>query len=211
MRSGPAVADEGGWTERLVVDQLPVVVWATDADLRFTMSFGGGLAALGLGPGQVVGVSLSEFFHTENSAFPPIAAHRQALSGVEGQYETTWQGRTYDSRVWPERDPDGQIVGVVGFALDVTERREAEALARETEERYRTLVERLPGAVYVAEPGADGHFFFMSPQIEPMTGFPPQAWLDDPRPWARQLHPDDPGRGLAHQGRARAPGGGATP
>src|SRR3990170_1411416 len=210
MRSRPAVADEGGWPERLVVDQLPVVVWATDADLRFTMSFGGGLAALGLEPGQVVGVSLCEFFHTDDIAFPPIAAHRQALSGVEGQYETTWRGRTYDSRVWPERDPDGQIVGVVGFALDVTERREAEALARETEERYRTLVERLPGAVYVAEPGADGHFFFMSPQIEPMTGSPPQAWLDDPGLWARQLHPDDRERVLANEERASSRGEGLT-
>ena len=70
--------------------------------------------------------------------------------------------------------------------------------ARETSEtRYRTLVERLPGVVYVAEAGRHGRWHYVSAQIEHLLGFPPRAWLDDPGLWARQIHPDDRDRVLA--------------
>jgi|GEM_PF-1007308 len=60
-----------------------------------------------------------------------------------------------------------------------------------TESKYRALVERQPGVVYLAEPGKHGRWHYVSPQIEPMLGFPAQAWLDDPTLWARQIHADD--------------------
>lgn len=60
-----------------------------------------------------------------------------------------------------------------------------------TESKYRALVERQPGVVYLAEPGKHGRWHYVSPQIEPMLGFPAQAWLDDPTLWARQIHPAD--------------------
>ncbi len=60
-----------------------------------------------------------------------------------------------------------------------------------TESKYRALVERQPGVVYIAEPGGNGRWHYVSPQIESMLGFPAQAWLDDPTLWARQIHPDD--------------------
>lgn len=209
MRPRPTEADPSGLPERLVVDQLPVVVWATDADLRFTMSFGGGLTAFGLEPGEVVGRSLSEYFGTDVDSFPPIAAHHQALTGVERHFESTWQGRTFEFHLRPQRAGDGRITGVVGFAVDVTDTRATEELLRESEERYRTLVERLPGAIYVAQPGT-GPFIFMSPQIERMTGFPAQAWLDDPHLWDRQLHPDDRERVIANEERTSSRGEGLT-
>jgi diguanylate cyclase (GGDEF)-like protein/PAS domain S-box-containing protein len=59
------------------------------------------------------------------------------------------------------------------------------------ERQYRTLVERQPGIVYLAEAGPVGRWHYVSPQIQRILGFAPQAWLDDPGLWARQLHPDD--------------------
>lgn len=64
---------------RLMTDRIPGVVWATDAELRFTASFGAGLQALALQPSEVIGKTLFEYFHTEDAAFPPIAAHARAL------------------------------------------------------------------------------------------------------------------------------------
>jgi len=49
---------------------------------------------------------------------------------------------------------------------------------RTVEDRYRTLVERLPAITYVAELGADGPWHYVSPQIESMLGYSPQeGWL----------------------------------
>jgi diguanylate cyclase (GGDEF)-like protein/PAS domain S-box-containing protein len=65
----------------------------------------------------------------------------------------------------------------------------------EADSRYQTLVERVPAAVYidVADPGVTdgGHLAYMSPQIEAILGYPPEAFLTDPELWPRLTHPDD--------------------
>jgi PAS domain S-box-containing protein len=58
-------------------------------------------------------------------------------------------------------------------------------------ERYRELVERLPAVVYEAEPGPEGAFRYVSPQIEQLLGYRPQEWTSNPRLWFERLHPDD--------------------
>ena len=70
-----------------------------------------------------------------------------------------------------------------------------EAALHETEERYRLLVERLPGIVYTDEPGARSRY--ISPQIEALMGYSVEEWLADPRHWEAALHPDDRERAVA--------------
>jgi PAS domain S-box-containing protein len=69
------------------------------------------------------------------------------------------------------------------------------AALRQSEERYRLLVERLPGIVYIDEPGAQGRY--ISPQIESMLGYSAEEWLEDPDRWAEALHPEDRDRAIA--------------
>jgi PAS domain-containing protein len=44
---------------RMLVDQIPGLVWTTGPDLTFTSSLGSGFASLGLAPNQVVGMRLT--------------------------------------------------------------------------------------------------------------------------------------------------------
>jgi len=171
--------------------QMPAVTWAIDRDLRFTLSEGGGLAGLGVEPGECVGKTLFEYFGTEDPEFPPIAAHRRALSGRPVTYETEWMGRSFHCRVEPLRDGEGEIIGAAGFALDMTERVQAERELHRSESKYRTLVEQLPAVVYLGEYGEEGDWLYVSPQIEPVLGYTPEEWLAHPHPMASFTHPED--------------------
>jgi diguanylate cyclase (GGDEF)-like protein/PAS domain S-box-containing protein len=55
----------------------------------------------------------------------------------------------------------------------------------------RALVELLPAIVYVADPGVDGHWHYISRGAEAILGFSPQEWLSDGGLWARQVHSGD--------------------
>ena len=114
---------------RLVSEQLPAGLWSTDAQLRMTSGFGAGFT---LPPG--VGDSLYSFFKTNDPRFAPIAAHRAALRGESVSYELQWQGRTYQARVEPLRNAEGEIIGVVGVALDISERKAAEEALKEAKQ-----------------------------------------------------------------------------
>src|SRR3990170_3600992 len=107
---------------RVIVERMPGVVWTTDEELRFTSSLGAGLAGLGLRPNQAVGLTLHEYFSTDDDEFPPIAAHRRALTGEVRTYELEWADRAFHSHIEPLRDGEGRVVGTIGVALDITDR-----------------------------------------------------------------------------------------
>jgi len=128
---------------RLLLEQMPAVVWSTDTDLRFTSSLGAGLAALGLKPNEVVGRSLFDFFHTDDPNFPPIAAQRGAVEGKSLGYELTWGERTFQIHVEPLHSLEGAITGSIGVALDITERKRAEEALRQAHQQLeRRVAER---------------------------------------------------------------------
>jgi diguanylate cyclase (GGDEF)-like protein/PAS domain S-box-containing protein len=111
---------------RLMVEQIPAVLWTTDLELRFTSSSGAGLAALGLRQNQVVGLTLTEFFGSPGENFPAIAATRRALDGESVSYEAQWQDRHYQCYTRPMRESLGRTIGSIGVALDITDRVKAE-------------------------------------------------------------------------------------
>lgn len=85
-----------------------------------------------------------------------------------------------------------------------TAREELElALVRraDADSRYRVLVESVPAAVYVdVEDGAfvgGGKVSYMSPQIELILGYPPEAFMADADLWPLLIHPDDLDRTVA--------------
>jgi diguanylate cyclase (GGDEF)-like protein/PAS domain S-box-containing protein len=71
----------------------------------------------------------------------------------------------------------------------------------QADSRYQILVERVPAAVYIdvsdAAVSDGGHLSYMSPQIEAILGYPPDAFLDDPELWPRLIHAEDHDRVVA--------------
>ncbi|NEQ45520.1 MAG: PAS domain-containing protein [Leptolyngbya sp. SIOISBB] len=74
------------------------------------------------------------------------------------------------SGLW--RDPDGLVLGLMGTVVDITDRRLAEAALKESEERNRTLINNIPGAVYRCQADQNWTLLFQSEAIAEITGYP---------------------------------------
>ena len=128
-----------------------------------------------------------------------------ALGGEPIQrQETTWarnDGKPVEVAITVSPISDaGRVIGASIIVHDMGER----LALQEAEERFRDLVERVPAVTYVAEPGADGAWRYVSPQIEVMLGYTPEEWLADPLLWARRIHPDDRERVVEEEERFQA-------
>lgn len=106
----------------VMLENVPAVLWTTDEQLVVTSAMGAGLDGVGLPPREAAGLPVLEFFRTRDPGLPAIAAHRKALAGEPTSFETPWQTRQFQAHVRPLADADGSVQGVIGVALDVTDR-----------------------------------------------------------------------------------------
>jgi PAS domain S-box-containing protein len=89
------------------------------------------------------------------------------------------------------RDQRGEPLFWQGLVHDITESKRAEEALRESEARYRLLVENIPAVVYMVAPDDDRRTLYVNPQVERTLGYSRQEWLQQPDIWMELLHPDD--------------------
>jgi PAS domain S-box-containing protein len=178
--------DEAREHLRRVITQLPIILWATDARGILTLFEGEGLRALGLARGQFVGRSAFELYADRPDM---LAATRQAQAGQSFSMELEMGGSWFLAQVTPVLGPDGTVVSVAGVSLDITERRRAEEVLRQSETRYRLATLATSDVIYDWEL-ATGHIEWSelaARQFRLVSG-PPRLDIDW---WAQSIHPED--------------------
>jgi diguanylate cyclase (GGDEF)-like protein len=160
--TGPAVRPgEAGM--RMLAEQVPVLLWATDRHLRVTW---------GLRHPSFAGLDarLEQLLQSGDTEAAAVAAHRRALKGEAVEFDQAWEDRTLHARVEPLRSPAGDVVGTVALAreMDDAARQRREEMLRAgrydplTELPNRTLfLERLRQATAGADWCREGLFVLL--------------------------------------------------
>jgi PAS domain S-box-containing protein len=152
----------------LITEQLPAMVWTVNRSYEFTSSTGDALKHLNLNQNDIVGMTLSDFFQTDDPDFPPLRYHQQALKGQQVTYEQHLKGRYYKCTVEPLKDVDNQIIGAIGIGLDITEDKRTQEQLKKQEQLYRTLIENANDAIYLLK---NNWFEYVNPKFEKLFGY----------------------------------------
>lgn len=86
-------------------------------------------------------------------------------------------------------DGKGKLIAYDGLIQDITDRKQAEEALRRSEEKYRLVADYTYDWEYWV--GSDGHYHYVSPSCERITGYPPDAFMENPGLMIDIVHPDD--------------------
>ncbi|MDT4967154.1 MAG: hypothetical protein QOJ64_1891 [Acidobacteriota bacterium] len=128
---------------RFTVERIPAVVWTTDRELRFTSIQGAGLVSEKWDAGMI-GQSLVNPVSRQDN-ITRVKEHLAALAGDKVAYDVRVNGKDYQAHVAPLTSDAGEIIGCIGLAVDVTERKALEMQMRHAQKME--AVGRLAGGL----------------------------------------------------------------
>ena len=118
----------------------------------------------------------------------PVIKARDSNEPQTIQKETP-DGRWWHIQAYPVKDQAGQVTGVVELTLDITEAKRAEAKLRQKELLFRTVADFAYDWEYWTDPAQ--RYLYISPSCERITGYPVDAFFQDPDLLETITHPED--------------------
>jgi PAS domain S-box-containing protein len=195
VTSDPSPLQESEFRFRVATSQLPVVMWTTDTDLRFTWGTGAALGSLHMDPRMLVERPVSEFFPGDEGESGPMAQHRRALAGQSVRYDFEWLGRWFDVHLEPMRSSDGTVVGVIGIAMDITDRKRAEDALRLSEDRFQLLGRATSDMAWDWDLETDN--IWRNENLLTVFGYSAEDMEPAGTWWEQRIHPEDRDRVMA--------------
>ncbi len=192
---------------RALSELSPAGVFRTDADGRCVYVNDRWCDYAGLKAAEALGHAWTDALHPEDFAQVlnewSKSAERRKPFASEFRFETPSGHATWlFGQSAPVIDGRGRIAGHIGTITDITERKRQEDALRESEDRFRTLVNTIDGIVWEAD-ARTLDFSFISEKAERLLGYPCEAFLD-PGFWAEHIHPDDRELAVARRREATA-------
>lgn len=170
----------------------PDCIFAKDAEDRFILFNRASERLTGKTEAEVLG-------HDEAAIFPAGLARQLKADNLTVMTENrtltfqedlvTAEGeRAYLTTKSPLHDTEGRVVGLFGIARDITKIKQAERALRESEGRYRALVEESLAGIYIIQ---GGYFRYVNPSFATIFGYGSPAELIDRVPVADLVSPAD--------------------
>lgn len=175
---------------REIVEQAPDIIYTRDMDGYITSMNSAGARFFGKSVNEILGSHLSNLIGIEAAARDIEETRKAAtdspLRSTYHVHDTEHGGRYLEGVITIERDRQKRATGIRGMVREITEQKLAEEALRESEERYRRLVELSPEAIIVH---SEGKFSYLNPAAQRLWGATcPEDLIG--RPVLDVVHPD---------------------
>jgi PAS domain S-box-containing protein len=176
---------------RAVIESTHDAIFVKDIQGRYVMINAASATMLGKPVEEIIG-------RYESAFLPPEVAHKVretdrkimtdvAVKIIEEDVSIMGNNRTYLSTKSVWRDAQGNIMGLVGIARDISKRLQAEEALRLSEQRYRSLTVATAQMVWTCS--AEGEIITPQPSWCAYTGQSFEQMKG--RGWGEAIHPDD--------------------
>ena len=179
---------------RLLIEGIDYyALFLMDKEGLFASWNSGALKVLGYNEGEIVGEHFSKIFTTQDveSGIPQQELNLAAKAGVAP--DERWHVKKGGERFWATgathsiKDEYGEVIGFAKVMGDATARHRAEISLKESESKFRALIESVPQLVWSTQP--DGLADYFNQQWLDYTGTTLAQNLG--HYWLDQVHPDD--------------------
>ncbi|OHB54436.1 MAG: hypothetical protein A2Y07_04655 [Planctomycetes bacterium GWF2_50_10] len=167
----------------LFIERAPASIAMFDTQMRYIKASRRWMTDYNIGDIDVTGKCHYEIFPEIEERWKQI--HSRCLAGVVERCEADRFERA-DGRVdwvkWEVRPwykNSSEIGGLIMFTEVVTERKEAEERIKASEERFRSLVANIPGAVYRCACDSDWTMEYISDYIREISGYEPEEFINN--------------------------------
>ncbi len=169
---------------RHLVQNSPDLVWSIDADARFTFVSDTCERLTGWRPEDLLGRHFGALVHESSREVAEIdwttgmTAEFQELRGRLNLLHRDGHPIPAEFSAYGTLDADGAFAGANGSVRDMSDRDRLERELRESEERYRFLVENAPDIIFAVD--VDGNMSYISERVERSLGYQPEELVGRP-------------------------------
>jgi len=164
---------------RSIIENMLDVYYRTDKNGNIVMMSPSGASMLGYGSiDEMIGQNVAEAFYADPKERNKITSEIQDKGHVR-DFEVTLKHRdgtpipvSTSSRLY--FNEEGEVLGVEGVFKDIRERKKMENELRESEERYRTLIETTRDLIYTTD--RKGFLTYLNPTLERVLGYARYEW-----------------------------------
>ena len=136
---------------------------------------------------EAIGRSANEFLAPSSQDVAAKCIEAAVRDGLSSECELVdIDGRAYLTRCAPIQNEEGEPA-VLMVATDITKHKRAEAALRQSEQKYRELVENINDVIFSLD--TEGRLTFVSHGVEVVGGYAPSELVG--RPFVEFIHPDD--------------------
>ena len=191
---------------RMIVENMHDTIWTMDMDLHYTYQSPSEIRVTGYTPEEIMHIPIDKMLTPESFAQVSQMFAQELEKEFSGEPVDPTRSRTIELEmhhkkghtIWQEisasfnRDENGKPVEIMLVGRDITERKKMEEALKESEKRYRMIVENMQDTISILDMNLN--YVYQSPSEIRITGYTPEEIVKIPI--ERQVTPESLEKGL---------------